>query len=49
MAKSNDLTMLLKANLKQLRLSTMLAEFEKLAREAAAANFLGFGVSEARA
>ena len=31
-------TLLLKANLKQLRLPTMLAEFEKLAREAAAAN-----------
>jgi DNA replication protein DnaC len=30
--------LLLKANLKQLRLPTMLAEFEKLAREAAAAN-----------
>ena len=30
--------MLLKANLKQLRLPTMLAEFEKLAREAAATN-----------
>ncbi len=30
--------MLLKANLKQLRLPTMLAEFEKLAREAADAN-----------
>jgi hypothetical protein len=29
---------LLRANLKQLRLPTMAAEFEKLAREAAAAN-----------
>lgn len=38
MAKSNDLTMLLRVNLKQLRLPTMLAEFEKLAREAATAN-----------
>jgi DNA replication protein DnaC len=38
MPKSNDPWLLLKANLKQLRLPTMLAEFEKLAREAAAAN-----------
>ena len=38
MAKSNDLTLLLKTNLKQLRLPTMLAEFEKLAREASAGN-----------
>ena len=38
MTKSNDLTMLLKTNLKQLRLPTMWAEFEKLAREAAAGN-----------
>ena len=38
MAKSNDLTLLLKANLKLLRLPTMLAEFEKLAREASAGN-----------
>ena len=30
--------MLLRSNLKQLRLPTMGAEFEKLAREAAAAN-----------
>jgi len=38
MAKSNDLTLLLKTNLKQLRLPTMLAEFEKLAREASVGN-----------
>jgi len=38
MAKSNDLTLLLKTNLKHLRLPTMLAEFEKLAREASAGN-----------
>jgi DNA replication protein DnaC len=38
MPKSNDPWLLLKVNLKQLRLPTMLAEFEKLAREAAAAN-----------
>ena len=38
MPKSNDPWLLLKTNLKQLRLPTMLAEFEKLAREAAAAN-----------
>ena len=31
-------TLLLRANLKQLRLPTMLAEYEKLAREAAARN-----------
>lgn len=37
MAKSND-TLLLKANLKQLRLPTIGAEFEKLAREAVASN-----------
>jgi len=36
MSDPNDL--LLKSNLKQLRLPTILAEFEKLAREAAAAN-----------
>jgi DNA replication protein DnaC len=35
---SNDKQALLRANLKQLRLPTMAAEFEKLAREAAAAN-----------
>ena len=38
MAKSNDLSPLLKTNLKHLRLPTMLAEFEKLAREAAVGN-----------
>jgi len=38
MSKANDPWLLLKANLKQLRLPTMLAEFEKLSREAAAAN-----------
>jgi DNA replication protein DnaC len=38
MTKSNDEHLLLKANLKQLRLPTMLAEFEKLGREAAQAN-----------
>ena len=32
MPKSNDPWLLLKTNLKQLRLPTMLAEFEKLAR-----------------
>ena len=37
MTKPND-TMLLKANLKQLRLPTIGAEFEKLAREATASN-----------
>jgi len=37
MAQAND-TLLLKANLKQLRLPTIGAEFEKLAREAAASN-----------
>ena len=37
MTKPNDL-LLLKANLKQLRLPTITAEFEKLAREAAASN-----------
>jgi DNA replication protein DnaC len=37
MVKPND-TMLLKANLKQLRLPTIGAEFEKLAREATASN-----------
>jgi DNA replication protein DnaC len=35
---ANDKHALLRANLKQLRLPTMAAEFEKLAREAAAAN-----------
>jgi DNA replication protein DnaC len=35
---ANDKYALLRANLKQLRLPTMAAEFEKLAREAAAAN-----------
>jgi DNA replication protein DnaC len=35
---SNPSTALLRANLKQLRLPTMLAEFDKLARDAAAAN-----------
>jgi len=35
---ANDRYALLRANLKQLRLPTMAAEFEKLAREAAAAN-----------
>ena len=35
---TDAVTELLKANLKQLRLPTMPAEFEKLAREAAAAN-----------
>lgn len=35
---TNPPPMLLKANLKQLRLPTMLAEFEKLAREASSAN-----------
>jgi len=38
MPSRNDPLLLLKANLKQLRLPTMLAEFEKLAREASAAN-----------
>ena len=38
MPKANDPWLLLKTNLKQLRLPTMLAEFEKLSREAAAAN-----------
>ena len=38
MSRIQDPPLLLKANLKQLRLPTMLAEFEKLAREAAAAN-----------
>ena len=38
MSKANDPWLLLKANLKQLRLPTMLAEFEKLSREAATAN-----------
>jgi DNA replication protein DnaC len=38
MSKANDPWLLLKANFKQLRLPTMLAEFEKLAREAATAN-----------
>ena len=38
MSKASDPWLLLKANLKQLRLPTMLAEFEKLSREAAAAN-----------
>ena len=38
MAKSPDPSWLLKTNLKQLRLPSMLAEFEKLAREAAEAN-----------
>jgi DNA replication protein DnaC len=38
MPKANDPWLLLKTNLKQLRLPSMLAEFEKLAREAAAAN-----------
>ena len=33
-----DLHLLLKTNLKQLRLPTMLAEHEKLAREAASSN-----------
>jgi len=37
MTKPSD-TMLLKANLKQLRLPTITAEFEKLAREATASN-----------
>ena len=37
MTKPND-SMLLKANLKQLRLPTIGAEFEKLAREATASN-----------
>jgi DNA replication protein DnaC len=35
---ANDKYALLRANLKQLKLPTMAAEFEKLAREAAAAN-----------
>jgi len=35
---SDNTNMLLRSNLKQLRLPAMLAEFEKLAREAAAAN-----------
>src|SRR5262245_47426125 len=35
---ANDSNLLLKSNLKQLRLPTMAAEFEKLAREAAGAN-----------
>ena len=35
---ANDRNALLRANLKQLKLPTMAAEFEKLAREAAAAN-----------
>ena len=35
MSRIQDPPLLLKANLKQLRLPTMLAEFEKLAREAA--------------
>ncbi len=35
---SDNTNMLLRSNLKQLRLPTMVAEFEKLAREAAAAN-----------
>src|SRR5262245_12419292 len=35
---SNPSTALLRANLKQLRLPTMLAEFDKLARDAAEAN-----------
>ena len=38
MPTRNDPLLLLKMNLKQLRLPTMLAEFEKLAREASAAN-----------
>lgn len=38
MAKSPDPSLLLKTNLKLLRLPSMLAEFEKLAREAAEAN-----------
>ena len=38
MTRSPSPPLLLKANLKQLRLPTMLAEFEKLSREAAAAN-----------
>lgn len=38
MSKANDPALLLKTNLKQLRLPTMLAEFAKLSREAAAAN-----------
>jgi DNA replication protein DnaC len=38
MTRSVSPPLLLKANLKQLRLPTMLAEFEKLSREAAAAN-----------
>ena len=35
---ADDMNMLLRANLKQLKLPAMGAEFEKLAREAAAAN-----------
>ena len=35
---ADNTNMLLRSNLKQLRLPTMRAEFEKLAREAAAAN-----------
>src|SRR5262245_66535046 len=38
MASNANTHLLLKANLKQLRLPTMHAEFDKLAREAAAAN-----------
>ena len=38
MSKASDPWLLLKANLKQLRLPTMLGEFEKLSREAATAN-----------
>ena len=38
MPKSTNRSLLLKTNLKQLRLPTMLAEFEKLGREAATAN-----------
>ena len=38
MPKASDPWLLLKSNLKQLRLPTMLAEFEKLSREAATAN-----------
>jgi hypothetical protein len=35
---TNNTHLLLRANLKQLRLPAILAEFDKLAREAAAAN-----------
>ena len=38
MPQVSDPPLLLKTNLKQLRLPTMVAEFEKLSREAASAN-----------